>query len=118
MLLLHGLATSSHLWRDVARDLGHGRLVLAPDLLGLGRSEQPASAARLAPGAQGDILLLLLDALGHDRVVVVGHEIGGAVAVALAARAPERVAALALLGAPVHADALPLRWHLPFLLPG
>lgn len=118
VLLLHGLATSSALWRDVARDLGHGRLVVAPDLVGLGRSERPVRSARLAPGAQAAALLGLLDALGHSRVVVVGHEVGGAVAVALAARAPERVAALALLGSPLHADVLPLRWHLPFLLPG
>jgi 2-hydroxymuconate-semialdehyde hydrolase len=123
VLLLHGLATSSALWRDVARDLGHGRLVLAPDLVGLGRSERPAGPGRLGPGrlgpgGQAAALLGLLDALGHSRVVVVGHEVGGAVAVALAARAPERVAALALLGSPLHTDVLPLRWHLPFLLPG
>lgn len=118
VLLVHGLATSSALWRDVARDLGHGRLVLAPDLVGLGRSERPADPGQLGPAAQAATLLRLLDALGHGRVAVVGHEAGGAVAVALAARAPERVAALALLGAPLHADVLPLRWHLPFLLPG
>jgi 2-hydroxymuconate-semialdehyde hydrolase len=118
LLLLHGLATSSHLWRDVARDLGHDRLVIAPDLLGLGRSERPADSRAVSPAAQATRLLALLDALGHDRVAVAGHELGGAVAVALAAAAPERVAALALLSAPLHTDALPLRWHLPLLLPG
>src|SRR4051812_37479786 len=121
VLLVHGVPTSSYLWRDVMRDLGQprssgGHRTIAADLVGLGRSERPP-AGRVDLAAQAEYLLALLDRLGHDRVVVAGHDLGGAVAVHLTALAPERVAGLVLVNAPVHADTWPVRSALPLLLP-
>ncbi|HVF20353.1 MAG TPA: alpha/beta hydrolase [Mycobacteriales bacterium] len=107
LLLLHGLPTTSYLWRDVQRDLEHSHRTFAPDLLGLGASERP-SAGRYDLASQADLMLRLLDELGVDRVGVVGHDVGGAVAVHLTALAPERVAALVLVDSPLHADTWPV----------
>lgn len=117
VLLLHGLPTSSYLWRDVMRDLEHDVPTLAPDLIGLGRSEKPRVGGCDLP-AQARLLLGLLDALELPRVIVAGHVLGGAVAIQLAALAPRRVAGLALLGTPVHPDTWPVPAVLPLTLPG
>ena len=117
LLLLHGAFASSYLWRDVMRDLEDDRRTLAPDLVGLGRSERPLVGG-LDAAAQARRLVVLLDLLGAQRVAVAGHGIGGAVAVHLTALVPDRVAWLALLAAPVHADAWPLPGTLPLLVPG
>jgi pimeloyl-ACP methyl ester carboxylesterase len=107
VLLLHGFPTSSYLWRDVQRDLEHRHRTLAADLLGLGSSERRADA-RYDLGSQAQLLRQLLDDCGVDKVAVVGHDIGGAVAVHLAALTPERVAALVLVDSPLHDDAWPV----------
>jgi pimeloyl-ACP methyl ester carboxylesterase len=116
LLLLHGVPTSGYLWHGVMRDLGHGYRTTAPDLAGLGRSERPRAPLTLA--RQADLLLDLLDQLGYARAVVVGHDVGGAVAVHLAARAPERVAGLALVSTPLHREIWPPIRTIPLLLPG
>lgn len=107
VLLLHGLPTTSYLWRDVQRDLEHTHRTFAPDLLGLGCSERPA-AGRYDLGSQAELLVGLLDELGLERVAVVGHDVGGAVAVHLAALVPDRVAALVLIDSALHADTWPV----------
>jgi pimeloyl-ACP methyl ester carboxylesterase len=117
LLLIHGLGTSGRLWCDVARDLEHTHRSLIPDLPGCGRSERPRKA-QLSPAAQAESLLALLTALGHDRAVVAGHDIGGAVAVHMAALAPERIAALVLVNTPLHLDAWPPAAVRPLLVPG
>lgn len=116
LFLLHGLPTSSYLWRDVMRDLEHDARTIAPDLVGLGSSERPEVAGYDLP-AQARRLVGLLDVLDVDRVLLVGHGLGGAVAVLVAVLAPERVTGLALLGAPVHADTWPAPAVLPLTLP-
>lgn len=116
LLLVHGAPTSSYLWREVMRDLGHDTVTVAPDLAGLGYSERPRRPA--GPAWQARLLLELLGELGHERVLVVGHDLGGAVAVHLAVLGAERVAGLALIGTPLHADAWPAPVALPGSLPG
>ena len=117
VLLLHGSPTSSYMWRDVARDLEHRHRTVMPDLVGTGRSERPSSTSEYALDAQARAMLGVLDKLGHDKVAVVGHDLGGGVAVHLTAMAPERVAALVLVDAPLHADVWPVPIALPFLTP-
>ncbi|HVF06893.1 MAG TPA: alpha/beta fold hydrolase [Frankiaceae bacterium] len=107
VLLLHGIPTSSYLWRDVQRDLEHRHRTYAPDLVGLGGSERPASV-RYDFQTQASLLLALADDLGLDRFAVAGHDVGGGVAVHLTAMARERVAALVLVDAPLHADVWPV----------
>ncbi len=116
LLLLHGLGTSSYLWRDVMRAVGHDTETIAPDLVGLGRSELDPSRVDLQ--SQALSVLGLLDAWAIDRVVVAGHDIGGSIAVHLVSLAPDRVAGLALVDAAVHADVWPVPAVLPLLAPG
>ncbi|MDX6208965.1 MAG: hypothetical protein QOF82_1900 [Frankiales bacterium] len=118
LVLLHGLPTSSYLWHDVMRDLERSHPMVAPDLLGFGRSERPARRERYALEAQARLMLLVLDELGLDRVVLVGHDLGGTVAVHMTALAPERVAGLVLCHSPLHPETWPSQPVLPLMVPG
>lgn len=123
LLMLHGVPATSYLWRDVARDLEHDRLCLMPDLLGCGESERPAGRDAYRLEEQAAVLLRLLERLGVGRFAVLGNDLGGAVAVHLAAATsgrssgPEAVALL-LSGAPVHELAWPSVPAVPLLLRG
>lgn len=107
LLLLHGTDSSSHVWSDVQRALGHQHVSHAVDLLGCGVSEAPVTA-RYDLANQAELMLCLLDTLGIKRAGLVAHDIGGGVAVHATALAPERVAALVLSGTPLHQDAWPV----------
>src|ERR1700712_5027599 len=85
LLLLHGIPATSYLWRDVARDLERDRLCLMPDLIGCGESERPAGRRAYRLEEQAAVLLRMLDQLGVERFAVLGNDLGGAVAVHLAA---------------------------------
>lgn len=95
-LLLHGFPTSSELWNGVFPHLvAAGYRVIAPDLLGYGRSDAPAEGLGMA--AQAARMVELLDALGIARAAVVAHDVGTAAAQILAARDPARVRGLVLI---------------------
>ena len=102
IVLLGGPFTDPALWTEVVRDLGRAHRVVVPDLVGLGESEAPTGAAPYGPGLQARRLLALLDRLGVDRFVAVGHDLGGTVAVQLASTAPDRVRGLGLVATPLH----------------
>jgi haloalkane dehalogenase len=104
VVLLHGNPGSSHLWRNVIPRLGDGRL-LAPDLIGMGRSGKPAIAYDFADHAR--YLDAWFDALGLDDVVLVGHDWGGTLAFDWAARHPGRVRGVAFLESIVK----PMAWE-------
>ena len=92
LVLLHGVATSRLVWRRVIERLAHDRRVIAVDVPGFGESE-PAG-----PGFDLDEVADRLAAgLGLERFDLVGHSLGGAVAVATAARHPEAVRRLVLV---------------------
>jgi pimeloyl-ACP methyl ester carboxylesterase len=96
VLLLHGCAFSSFVWRNVIPPLAEaGHRCLAPDLLGLGDTETPADADWSLP-AQLAMVVGFLDALSLERIDVVGHDHGGAIAQMLAADQPERINRLVL----------------------
>ena len=97
VLLVHGIASRGQQWERVMADLGDSAHVLAPDLLGHGGSAKPRGDYSLGAHANG--LRDLLAALGHDRVTVVGHSLGGGIAMQFAYQFPERVERLALVGA-------------------
>jgi haloalkane dehalogenase len=103
VVFLHGNPTSSHLWRKVMPLVGQGRL-LAPDLIGMGDSGKPAIEYTLADHAR--YLDAWFDALGLDRVILVGHDWGGVLAFDWAARHPRRAAGVAFLETIVR----PLAW--------
>jgi pimeloyl-ACP methyl ester carboxylesterase len=97
VLLIHGFPTSSHLWLDVVAKLPAGHRIVVVDLLGFGRSDAPPTADYTI-GGHGERLLRLLDALRIDRACIAGHGTGGAIALWLGIKAPERVTRIALLG--------------------
>ncbi|MGR6923922.1 haloalkane dehalogenase [[Actinomadura] parvosata] len=95
-VFLHGNPASSHIWRDVLPGVAApGRRLLAPDLIGMGRSGKPDLAYRFADHAR--YLDAWFDALGLDEVVLVGHDWGGALAFDWAARHPGRTRGVAFL---------------------
>jgi len=96
ILLVHGLLDSSRTWRKLAPVLALGHTVIAPDLLGHGESDGPVGVDYSLGGHAG-MLRDLLDELGHQRVTVVGHSLGGGVAMTFAYHYPERLERLALI---------------------
>lgn len=96
VLLLHGIPTSSFLWRHVMPALGEDLHCLAPDLPGLGDTiVDPARTDFSMPGIV-DTLVDFLQALGIPRAHVVAHDQGGAAAQILAVRHAPRVDRLVL----------------------
>lgn len=95
VLLVHAGVADGRMWRPLAdRLVAAGHCTVVPDLRGFGRTP-------LEPGVVSNTadLVALLDELGIDQATVVGASFGGLVSLALALRAPERVAGLVLLGA-------------------
>jgi pimeloyl-ACP methyl ester carboxylesterase len=96
LLLVHGIGDSSDTWRPVFDQLAQHHTVIAPDLLGHGRSEKPRADYTIAGFANG--MRDLLSVLGVERVTVVGHSLGGGVAAQFAYQFPERCERLVLVG--------------------
>src|SRR5882757_169766 len=93
LIFLHGNPTSSHLWRRVIPAVGSSGRKLAPDLIGMGDSGKPDIAYTFDDHAR--YLDAWFDALELDRVVLIGHDWGGALAFDWAARHPGRVRGVA-----------------------
>jgi pimeloyl-ACP methyl ester carboxylesterase len=105
LLLLHGITNSSETWERVAPRLAERFTVIAPDLLGHGESATPRGDYSLGAHASGarDVMT----ALGIERATVVGHSLGGGIAMQFAYQFPERCERLVLvasggLGREVH----------------
>jgi pimeloyl-ACP methyl ester carboxylesterase len=95
LLLIHGIAVSSENWRGVFEPLAQSHSVIAPDLPGHGLSvggPGDYSLGNLAAGLR-DLLLTL----GHDRTTLVGHSLGGGIAMQFAYQFPEMVERLVLV---------------------
>jgi pimeloyl-ACP methyl ester carboxylesterase len=110
-LFLHGFPLSSYQWRGALERLADQRRCIAPDFLGLGRTEVRQGQS-VSPEAQMAMLLALLDTLAVPAVDVVASDSGGAVAQLLAARHPARVRTLLLTNCDTEIDSPP-----PFLFP-
>lgn len=96
LLLLHGIPSSSYLWRDVIDPLSTTFDVLAPDLLGFGDSDKRLDAD-LSIAAQARYMVAFMESFGLHQAAVVGHDIGGGLAQLMAVDEPERVARLILI---------------------
>jgi len=95
LLLLHGLGCDHTTWAPVISALARRYTVIAPDLLGHGRSAKPRADYSVGGYANG--MRDLLTVLGIDRVTVVGHSFGGGVAMQFAYQFPERTERMILV---------------------
>ncbi len=95
VVLIHGMLNSSSHWRTVALELAREHLVIAPDLIGHGDSAAPRGDYSL--GAHAASIRDLLAAIGVDRASVVGHSLGGGVAMQFFYQFPQRVERLVLI---------------------
>mgnify|MGYP001627446288 CR=1 FL=1 len=98
VLLLHGFPDSRHLWRHQVGPLAEaGYRVVVPDQRGYGRSDKPADVAAYNLLFLAGDAIAVLDDVGADKALVVGHDWGAPVAWALATAMPDRVERLAVL---------------------
>jgi pimeloyl-ACP methyl ester carboxylesterase len=124
LLLVHGWPETWYAWRFVMPALARDFEVIAVDQRGIGLSDKPATG--YDTGTLAADLVKLMDALGHERFSVVGHDTGFAIGYALATDYPERVERIALAeipGPPNSAASPPAflpdplnnkLWHIPF----
>ena len=114
LVLLHGIAGNSEDWSEVGDDLANERRVIAPDMLGHGESAKPRGDYSLGAYAGG--IRDLLDHLGVEQATIVGHSLGGGIALQFSYLFPERCERLVLvasgglgpeLGLALRAAALP-----------
>ena len=97
ILLIHGIGDNSTTWSSVQSTLAQRFTVIAPDLLGHGKSDKPRADYSVAAYANG--MRDLLSVLDIERVTVVGHSLGGGVAMQFAYQFPQLVDRLILIGA-------------------
>ena len=106
VLLIHGFATSSFVWRNVGPSIALANLTaFAADMLGYGASDRPLEAD-YGIAAQAEYLDRALTAVRVAKATIVGLDLGAAVALRLAASHPDRVERLVLVN-PVASDAMP-----------
>ena len=106
MVLVHGIPTSSFLWRDMIEELStHGR-VIAPDLPGFGFSDPPHDGDyRISNYAR--LLARFLEALSIERATLVCHDLGGPIVLTYALRHPDKYERLIILDTFLHRDLPP-----------
>ena len=95
LVMVHGIAGSSGTWVPVMPLLAERYTVIAPDLLGHGESAKPRGDYSLGAYASG--IRDLLGVLGHDRATIVGHSLGGGIAMQFAYQFPQMAERLVLV---------------------
>ena len=95
MVLIHGMVNSSRHWESVALRLADAYTVIAPDLIGHGDSATPRGDYSL--GAHAASIRDLLTAIGIERATIVGHSLGGGVAMQFFYQFPQRTERLVLV---------------------
>jgi pimeloyl-ACP methyl ester carboxylesterase len=96
ILLIHGIGDNSETWEAVQTKLAQRFTVIAPDLLGHGKSDKPRADYSVAAYANG--MRDLLAVLDIDRVTVIGHSLGGGVTMQFAYQYPQLVERIVLVG--------------------
>ncbi|HJZ86043.1 MAG TPA: alpha/beta hydrolase [Polyangia bacterium] len=120
IVLLHGAGSSSVTWMDLGRRLGTQRHSIAPDLPGHGQSAPLPHATSISIDGYRDLVGWLCATVGLARALLVGHSMGGAIALSAALAWPEKVAGLAMVASgarlPVSERTLvAIRDHFPTL---
>ena len=106
VVLLHGIPTWSYLWAPILPALTRVARVLAPDLAGFGFSDKRDRFDR-SIARQTELVVAWMDRIGVPSATVVGHDLGGGVALRLATLHPERVRRLCVLNSVCY-DAWPI----------
>lgn len=101
VVLLHGFLGSAEMWNAYLQELGRSHLVLAPDLLGHGKT--PCLGYVHSMEEMAEAVLAVMDQEGVDQAAVIGHSMGGYVALALAENSPKCVSRYGLF----HSTAKP-----------
>ncbi|MGH6739961.1 MAG: alpha/beta fold hydrolase [Bradyrhizobium sp.] len=119
VILIHGFGDTGDMWVKLAAELAHDHTVVVPDLRGMGLSGKPDSG--YDKWTQAADMRAVLQALGIEKAVVVGHDIGTMVAFAYAARYDDITEKLVVMDAPVPGvppwDEIvrsPQLWHFDF----
>jgi len=119
VVLLHGFPETGRMWRDIVPHLAPHFSVIVPDYRGAGYSDKPAGGYNKRTMAAD--IHALVQALGHQKVHIVGHDIGAMIAYAYAAQFRSAVSKLVILDAPIPGTAQfewvvrdPRAWHMPF----
>ena len=115
VVFLHGIPTSSFLWRDVAPPLSDEHRVIVPDMVGYGNSAMHDGFDR-SIRAQEEMIDGLVSELGLEEFAFVGHDLGGGVALRYAAHHPDAVERLVLSNAVCY-DSWPIEAILDLGLP-
>ncbi|HEX4477246.1 MAG TPA: alpha/beta hydrolase [Polyangiaceae bacterium] len=116
LVLLHGMFVDHRTWDGVVEDLSTEFRVVAPDFPGFGESEKPsAQRFRYDVDAFAEVVADLYAGLDLGRAAVLGHGLGGGVAIALAARHPELVSRLVLVDSMCFEAPLDLRRKIALL---
>lgn len=103
LVLIHGFCETHKIWDGLRPELSRDFKVLCPDLPGFGQSENFSSAFTLDD--VGDAMLQWLHATVKQPAVVIGHSLGGYVAMAMAAKEPQAFAGVGLFHSTAKADA-------------
>jgi pimeloyl-ACP methyl ester carboxylesterase len=106
VVLVHGWLSSSRIWEQLAGRLAQRFTVYTLDLSGFGESDKPLSGYGIRNGSR--LLYAFCAHFGLTRANVIGHDLGGAMAVKLAADHPDVVGRLVIICAPADEDQLDL----------
>jgi len=115
VILIHGFGGYTYTYRYLIPELAKDYRAVAVDLKGFGYSGRPKKSD-YAIGEQARLVVRLMDTLGIDRASVVGHSLGGEVAMRMAANHPDRVERL-VLAASVSGDRIPTLPVTPLIRP-
>ncbi|QDP41885.1 alpha/beta fold hydrolase [Radiobacillus deserti] len=107
VVLMHGIPTNSFLWIEVIPRLAERFTVIAPDMIGYGKSSR-ASHEELTLPKQADHVRLLLDQLGVHEAHFIGHDLGSGVTQIFATKNPERVSSFVIIDGVAFSN-----WPLP-----
>lgn len=102
LVLLHGFCGSSAYWENIAPLLAGSFRVIMPDLRGHGASDAPLGAYTIEQMA--DDVALLLEELGVEKYTLIGHSMGGYIALSLAQRYNSRLSGFGLVHSTAYAD--------------
>jgi pimeloyl-ACP methyl ester carboxylesterase len=111
VLLLHGVGASTYTWSGTMEALAPHHAVIALDLPGFGLSDRPRDFA-YTMDAYADVVIAFLNAMDIERVHLVGHSLGGGVALRTTLKAPGRVRSLTLIESLGYAFQAPLMLRL------